>query len=299
MHELPLGYPELEVANRMSQFDFPTGLAVPVNQGNFPWRTGAPTDFKCWAPRAGLAYRVKNDTVIRAAYGIYYSLEPFGIGTTLAQNPPFFLSTTVANNQTDFTGARSLTDGPLRTEVPNAPGQNYQALSTTFRVPYIQEWNVAIQQQVAGQQQLTVAYVGSKGTALTANVGGQIAGVNLNQALPGTGAVNLRRRWPNDATVAYYTNGFGTIYHSLQATLVKRWSNSFQYQLAYTYSHLIDNLDPTDLPQFNLAGARGDADYDIRHQFRGTFSYELPLGRGKRLLQAQTRWSTEFWAVGR
>jgi len=42
-----------------------------------------------------------------------------------------------------------------------------------------------------------------------------------------------------------------------------------QYQLAYTFAHNIDNLDISALPIFNLHGARGNSDFDIRQQFRG------------------------------
>jgi hypothetical protein len=283
-YELPLGYPNTEVANRMEQFDLSTGMPVPINQGKFPWKSGVPTDRNAWAPRAGLAYRFDKRTVVRAAYGIYYSLIPIPLGTTLASNPPLFLNTVVSNNQNDFGDARSLTDGPLRTQVLNAPGQTYVGLPLNFRIPYVQQWNVAVQREIPGQQQLTVAYVGTKGTRLTPNESGQLAGVNVNQAVPGTGAVNSRRPFPNDGPVSIYESDFDSLYHALQVTLAKRWSSSLQYQLAYTYSHMIDNEDVTNLPVFNLSGARGNSDYDVRHQFRGTFEYELPVGHGKRFL---------------
>ncbi|HLJ17665.1 MAG TPA: carboxypeptidase regulatory-like domain-containing protein [Bryobacteraceae bacterium] len=288
-YELPLGYPNTEVANRMEQFDIATGFPVPVDAGQYPWRSGIPTDRNAWAPRIGASYRLGNSTVVRAAYGIFYSLIPIPLSNTLAANPPLFLNSKVTNDQADFEGARSISDGPLRTTDPNAPGQSYYGIATDFRVPLIQEWNLAIQRQFPGQQQLTVAYVGTKGTHLTAVAGGGVSAVNFNQAIPGTGAVNLRRRWPNDGTVSIYQSDFDSIYHSLQVMLVKRWANALSYQIAYTYSHLIDNLDPSNLPIFNLSGARGNGDYDIRHQLRGTFSYELPFGRGKTLLANSSR----------
>jgi len=254
-----------------------------VGTGRYPWRSGIPTDRKDWAPRMGAAWRINNGTVVRAAYGVYYSLVPIPIGVTLAANPPLFLNSLVSNNQNDFAGARSLTDGPLRTADPNAPGQSYTGIAGDFRTPYIKQWNVAVQRQLPGEMHVTVAYVGTKGTRLPLGEG-QLTGVNFNQAAPGTGAVNLRRRWPNDGSVTIYQSDFDSTYHSLQATLVKRWANSMQFQLAYTYSHLIDNLDATNLPIFNISGARGNGDFDIRQQFRGTFGYELPVGRGEPLL---------------
>jgi hypothetical protein len=289
-YEVPLGYPNTEVANRMEQFDIASGLPVPVGTGKYPWKAGIPTDLRDWAPRVGAAYRMGAATVIRAAYGVYYSLVPIPIGTTLASNPPLFVNSLVSNNQNDFSGARSLTDGPLRTTDPNTAGQSYTGLSPDFRTPYFQQWNVAVQRQLPFQQQLTVAYVGTKGTRLPAGEG-QLTGANFNQAAPGDGAVNLRRRWPNDGSVTIYQSDFDSTYHSLQVTFVKRWSNAMQFQLAYTYSHSIDNLDLTNLPIFNLSGARGNGDFDLRHQFRGTYSYELPIGRGKPVMSGAGRFA--------
>ncbi len=148
----------------------------------------------------------------------------------------------------------------------------------------MQEWNATVQRQLPGTQQLTIAYVGTKGTHLVPITSGQDNGVNWNLATPGTGPVSPRERWPNDSTVDIYQSNNDSIYHALQVTLVKHWANSFTYQLAYTYSHLIDDEDPADLPIDYQALARGNGDYDIRHQFRGMFSYQLPFGRGKALL---------------
>src|SRR5205814_9270415 len=113
-------------------------------------------------------------------------------------------------------------------------------------------------------------YVGSKATRLPAGAM-QVGAINLNQAAPGDGAVNLRRRWPQHGNVDYYESFANSTYHSLQATLAKRFSNSMHYQVAYTYSHLIDGVDITGLPLDNLSGAKGSGDTDVRHQLRTTF----------------------------
>ena len=278
-YELEQDYPNYEVNRRFSQFDLETGQTVPVGQGEFPYRSGIKNDLNNLAPRVGLAYRLSDKTVIRAGYGIFYSLETFAFfGQSLGAQPPYIINTTVANNQADFAGARSLTDGPLRTADPNAPGQNRLGISPNFRIPYVQQWNLAIQQQAPLGMQATVAYVGTKATRLPQRP-------NINQAVPGDGAVNLRRRWPQHAGVFYYETRVNAVYHSLQTSLVKRLSRGLHYQLSYTYSHLIDeksrNVEP--IPITNLSLQRGNGDWDIRHNMRTTFGYELPFGRGKKL----------------
>jgi len=279
-YEIPLNYPMVEVANRMLQFDLETAQPAPVGQGKFPWRSGIPNDLNNWAPRVGLAYKLGQNTVVRSAYGLYYSIVPIPIGVTMVSNPPLVINTTVNNNQNDFAGARTINDGPLRTANPNAAGQNRIGIQPDFRVPYVQQWNLAVQRQMPGAQQLTVAYVGTKGTRLVQGWE-QLAGINFNQAVPGDGAVNPRRRWPQHGNVSIFTSNANSTYHSLQTTLVKRFANSMHYQLAYTWSHAIDNREITQLPINDLRGAKGNSDNDVRHQLRATFGYQVPWAAKK------------------
>jgi hypothetical protein len=279
-YELPMHYPQREVAGRMLQFDIESGLPTPVGGGKYSTQSGVPTDKNNWGPRVGFAYRLGNATVIRSAYGVFYSLIPVHIGASLASNPPLFLNSLVANNQNDFAGARSINQGPVRSTDPNTPGQNRTGIDPGLKIPYIQQWNLAVQRQLFQGQQLNLAYIGTKGTGLLPGAE-QNAGINFNQAVPGDGAVNLRRRWPNYGNVAIYQSRGNSTYHSLQLSLVKRWANSMHYQLGYTWSHLIDDRDMTLVPITDFRGARGAGDTDVRHQFRGTFGYELPWAKKK------------------
>ena len=214
-YEYPQGYPNTEVANRMVQFDLATGLPVPVSQTHYA--SGVAGDKNNWAPRVGLAYRLNDKTVFRAAYGFFYAVPAQALGSSLASNPPNFYNTTVTNNQFDFAGARPVQAGPLRTIDPNATGLNYTGIVPDYVVPYIQQWNAALQRALPGGQQVTVAYVGTKGTHLTDSL-------DFNQPVPGAGAINARRRWPNDSTVSMMVSRANSTYHALQATLVKTYS---------------------------------------------------------------------------
>src|SRR4029450_2935472 len=102
---------------------------------------------------------------------------------------PYFVS----NNPNDFAGARSINQGPVRTTDPNTPGQNRLGIDPGLKIPYIQQWNFSLQRQLMGAQQLTVSYIGTKGTGLLPGAE-QNVGINFNQAVPGDSAVNLRRR---------------------------------------------------------------------------------------------------------
>lgn len=278
-YDLSPGYPHYEVFDRFAQFDIDAGTNVPVGAGRFDTRSGIEADRNNFGPRLGLAYRITNTTVLRAAYGLYYFLMPFHLNESLGSNPPFYTNSTVVNDQGDFEGARGLSDGPLRTSDPDAPGQNRTGIRPDWKVPYMQQWNLAIQRQLPGQQQLSVAYVGTKGTRLRQRI-------NQNQAVPGDGPINPRRRWPQHGRVNIFESRGNSIYHALQAHLVRRFSQGLHYQLAYTWSHLIDDGEFIgNVPINDIARLRGNGDWaDIRHNLRTTFGYELPFGQGKRFL---------------
>lgn len=269
-YEIADDFPQSEVYGRMLQFDVSTGNPVAIDGGS-----GVATDMNNFAPRIGLAFRATDSTVIRTAYGVYYSLIPIALGGTLASNPPFFVNTAVVNNQNRFESARTLANGPLRTSDPNAPNQSRRGIADDFTVPYIQQWNFSIQQQLPGRQQMTVSYVGSKGTGLR-------QAVDLNQPVPGEGPVASRRRWPQHANVQILQSRGHYSYHSLQATLVRRFSGG-HYQVAYTYSHCLDDRSIGGIPISNLALAKGNCAFDIRQNLRATWGWELPFGRGKTL----------------
>ncbi|MBL8175556.1 MAG: TonB-dependent receptor [Bryobacterales bacterium] len=297
-YDLSDGYPYHEVADRQAQFDLETGAPASVGTGKFSPRSGIENDRNNFGPRLGFAYQPGSHTVLRAAYGLYYSMKAFVLGNGLATNPPFFLNSLVTNDQANFAGARSLADGPHRTANRNAPGQNYTGLDPDFVLPMVNQWNLAIQQQLPGHQQLTVAYVGTKGTRL-------LQTINVNQPVPGDGPVDARRRFPRSATVRMQTTRGNSADHSLQVPATKRSSNSLHYQLAYTWSHAIDEVDPDGntffgTPINNLSLNRGNAGFDIRHQVRTTFGYDLPFGRGKAFLAGLHPWGNAVlggWSI--
>ncbi len=275
--ELLADYPQTEVGDRLIQFDIESGNPAPVNEGPFPWRSGIANDLNNWAPRVGMAYRIGNSTVIRAAYGIYYNGQPIHLNAGLLSQAPFFTNTRVVNSQGDFEGARSLADGPLRTRELLSPGQSRRGYDpNSYAIPYMQQWNIAIQQQLPAQQQLTVAYVGSKATALR-------QGINFNQAVPGAGPVASRRRWPSHANVLIVQTRGNSNYHSLQTTLRKHFSRGLQYQLNHTWAHNIDE-STGGLPITDFSGNRANSGLDLRHSVNATVGYDLPIGSGKALL---------------
>ncbi len=267
-YEYAQNYPEAEVANRLVNFNFATGQPQQVTSG-----AGIPPDRHEWAPRIGSAYRINNKTVFRAAYGIFYAIPAKPIVSSLAANAPYYYNTSVTNNQFDFLDARPIQDGPVRTLDPNTTGLSYYAISQSYVIPYIQQWNAALQRTLPGNQQLTVAYVGTKGTHLTDSL-------DLNQPVPGSTAVNSRRPYPNYSGITTDVPWDNSTYHALQVLLARTLTTDLSYQFSYTLAHNI-SATSADLPISNLHDEKGNDATDTRQQVRATVTYELPFGRGK------------------
>jgi hypothetical protein len=92
----------------------------------------------------------------------------------------------------------------------------------------------------------------------------------------------------------WYMEGVAS-YNALQADLTKRLSSGLTFRADYTFSKNLDdgtgiassqsqNNNQSVMDPRNPLRDYGRSALDFRHQGSGNFSYELPLGRGKRFL---------------
>jgi hypothetical protein len=115
-----------------------------------------------------------------------------------------------------------------------------------------------------------------------------------NQAVPGPGAIQNRRRWPDWGTIYLADYDAVSSYQSGQFKVQRPFSNGFSMLLGYTWSRALDNSGGTFVGEadrgndfqnsYNLNAEWGLAGQDIRHRFVVSYVYELPLGKGKRFL---------------
>src|SRR5262245_60726675 len=85
-------------------------------------------------------------------------------------------------------------------------------------------------------------------------------------------------------------------YHAFQTSLRKRFSNNLTFDFNYTLSHSYDiasGLEPTGstisgaaliLNPLDLKINRANSDFDVRHLINANYIYNLPFGRGQKLL---------------
>jgi hypothetical protein len=110
------------------------------------------------------------------------------------------------------------------------------------------------------------------------------------------------------ARINYLDSGGDSYYHSMQATIRRRFSAGLQLGAAYTLAKSIDNQSvdpvgstsggglsttnsrtPTDIR--NWRDERGRSDFDRRHVFTGSWVYELPFRASTALNHVVGGWS--------
>ena len=162
-----------------------------------------------YAPRIGVAYQVRPNTVIRTGYGRSFDIGVFGsiFGHAATQNLPVLenqsLTAAGGDTPTDTTPAFNLAVGPAPATFPTVPSNGLlpnpgnlvtsRTRPTTLRLPTIDAWNLSLQQSFTPTTSLTIAYVGNKGTHTFGDVSGNTVnpnepGINLpaaNSIIPG------------------------------------------------------------------------------------------------------------------
>jgi len=171
------------------------------------------------------------------------------------------------------------------------------------RTPYVQQFTLGIQRELAANLLLDVAYVGNKGTKLPGlrNINAPAVITNPN----GTQSAGPRR-YPSFGDIQWMENRAASSYSSLQLRLDKRFSSGLSVLASYTWSKALsdgaDHLSTSpvgpgvdigvySVPQNpnNLRAERGPAEFDVTHRLSVSYVYELPWGRGRRWGQSWPR----------
>ncbi len=220
------------------------------------------------SPRIGFAWRAFKNTVVRGGYGINYANGQYAkFVQQFAFQPPF---ADVQTNEATEGAAITLAQG---FPSPQATG-NY-AVNKKYRLPYVQAWNLDIQRTLPMNIVLNVGYNGSKGTRLDiVDAPGRSATASLSGSI-----------YDYEDSVAFSN------YNALAVRLRKRMQKGIAVGATYTYSHSIDNATSiggvgTAVAQNwqNLLAEESNSSFDLRHQLKGDFVYELPFGPDKTFL---------------
>src|SRR5450631_4022901 len=172
-----------------------------------------------------------------------------------------------------------------------------------MRTPYVQSYNLNIQQTIVEGTVLQIGYVGSKGTKL-------FRVRDINQATPGP-VGSLQQRRPFDTTYPQFAGIYqleasaNANYNALQIVLRRRFSQGLTLFTSHVWSHSIDDASNgicsctagVSLPQnsFDTRAEKAVSSFDQRQRFTLNFVYDLNV-----LPHALSRWPrrlTEGWQV--
>jgi outer membrane receptor protein involved in Fe transport len=303
-----------EKHSMFTNVDPTTGNAFQVGQG----RLYQP-DYNNWAPRVSVAWDVTGHqkTVVRAGYGIFYDATSQDM---FLGHLPFSSSFDPGVAYSGLPGVGQISfgspTGPFQLCDPTNPGGcvpvfgGYSPMSDAFgvdqhiRTPYLQNYNLNIQQQLTRKMVVQVGYVGSHGSKLwdfrdiNQPSAAQIFASdcpNGPAATPGTacpgGAIqdgSVPRRLASTTNNFYIYSEESSAksnYNSLQVSYrIDDW-HGLTSSVSYTWSHSIDTASdgedyvpnaaqPTDSTQAFLN--RGNSNFDVRNRLTWNFIYQIP-----------------------
>jgi hypothetical protein len=242
------------------------------------------TSYRAFAPRFGVAYQLNQtsgrETVVRGGFGVYYDMGNGEAGRGFLSGIPFSASSgTLANMP--LTTSIATPPFPSVTSLPITATGTVFASEPNLKLPYTLEWNVALEQALGRQQWVSVSYVGSRAHQLLQELMENWPPNFISGPVPN----------PNVPYVDYTFNGPTADYDAMQVQYKARLKAGLQALVNYTWSHAIDDVSDEYAGFYEL---RGNADFDIRHNFSAALNYNLPSpGAVPVLKQVFSHWSVD------
>lgn len=289
-----LDTPYSEVANRWANFDPTTATVLVAGRNGVSKSAGVNTFKKGFAPRFGFAYQIADKTVVRGGAGIFWNTAGHGGNALrLQRHVPF--GPIYSFSPGNFFVTRRVSDGfptipTLALTNADNPVGSVIGVDPNYQPGYAEQFNLTVEHELPASLLLKASYVANLGRHLDTSF-------NLNQAVPGAGAVNNRRPFfgvrPTLADVTWAVSDGLAAYHAFQFSAEKRLTAGLSGLLAYTWGHSIDTVGQNfgggaegPLPQDprNRRADRGNSPFDIRQRMTIAWNYSLPFGKGRKWL---------------
>jgi outer membrane receptor protein involved in Fe transport len=281
---------------------------------------------KSWtkfAPRIGISWQARPNTVVRTGYGRVYGqgwsgntfgevlsfTYPIQVSQNLNQTNSYF-PTTYPGSTTQLTLANgppayNFAPIPASGNYPLPDGVSVPTRPLEVRLPTLDAWNLAIQQEINKSMALQIAYVGSHGIHNMFDSSNQFdpnqPTLNgFNQINPATGltytendrrpffdgiaqtlGVNYGHPFLWTQGLRYNANEATSSYNALQVKLEKRFSHGVQFLSHYTWSRAMSH--ESYYFGINPRVGYGASYYNRPQAFVLAGNWDLPVGKGKAL----------------
>ncbi len=233
------------------------------------------------SPRAGIAWNVFGDgkTAVRGGYGLYFNTTNQQNLIVTVTNPPATPRPVIVNPTfptPDFNRAGAISMRPVQFDLDN---------------PRVHVFNVSMQRELSFHTALTVAYAGSRGRHL-------LRSGDVNTARPivqADGTVFIPAGTPRQntsfSTIELKSSDGESWYNALILDVRRRLAGGVSVQSSYTLSKSEDTTqastffsDATNgttsaMPEYIAGYNKGPSDFDTRHNWVASFSWELPFAK--------------------
>jgi outer membrane receptor protein involved in Fe transport len=279
-------------------------------------------DKKDFAPRVSVAWDItgKGKTVVRTGFGVFF--DAFSQDMVLGHLPysPFFDPGPAYNNIGPAPIVEALANGgpivkgtPLF--APTTPAGCFEcdvfAFDRNIKTPYMENYNLNIQQQISSRTVLQVGYVGSQGHRLWRFFDiSQPSQEQITAADLGCNCINsygvprnyIGDNFPYGAFYVLKENSTGkSNYNALQTSFRVNGWHGITSAVNFVWSHSLDNssdgedfvpnaAQPNDStnPQLEY----GNSNFNIPRRLTWNFSYELP-DRGGSWQRLKNGWGVD------
>ena len=255
----------------------------------FPQTARVPNNGVNFGPRLGIAYALNQKTAIRAGFGVFQNRYT----TSTIENA--FITNGVYQASYSLSNASQIAAGGPVFPNPLAAPPSVNGASTilyldkSWRNPYTEQANIAVERQLARNTSLTVSYVWSRGLHLLDTRDANAAAPTTSYTFP---ILDLAGNTAGSYTTPLYTTrvnpAYGSIYQ-LESNgnsyynagilqLTRRFSGWLQGNIAYTYAHAIDynqqgggntlfgSTFPTSVFNGDYKNEKGSSSIDQRHR---------------------------------
>jgi hypothetical protein len=226
----------------LANFDPSTGYILLAGLGKVSSSANVDTPLNDFAPRVGIAYKITENTVIRAGFGRSFFSSGYD-ATFYHLTSGYPIVTQQAITQTNlYQSVFQVDQQPPSAAPPSLPpdgkllapdGVTLKSREFNWKTETMDAWNFTIEQAIGHGATFSVGYLGNKGTHLN-------WGENLNAANVGEGSLLPRRpyyaKYGLSSGINLQCNCSDSNYNALQIVFNKQLSSFYTMNSNFTWS---------------------------------------------------------------